>query len=216
MPDGLSPWERRHKNGTFKGKKLAFGQLIQLLPPEPVLKNLVGKFEERLWPGIFLGYQMGAGGKWRGVYTIAPLSDFRPPDTTKSAEEKMYDLPGRKGKQIRIFNLPDVYEYQDRPLTFPLADAYREAKTKVRAVHDAGEGEPEVQDEFEDKEYYVKKPAGAEVQGEAPKYDVQDLDGKPIDQILDEAMKEASTIFEPALEDQPKVTDKPPEPGRNK
>ena len=161
--------------------------------------------------GSSLAIKWALGGKWRGVYTIAPLSDFRPPDASKDAKEKMYDLPGRKGKQIRIFNLPDVYEYQDRPRTFPLADAYREAKTKVKFIHYVGEGDPEVQDEFEDKEDYAKKPADAEMQEYEQKDHVQDLDGKPIGQLLDEAMKEASTTFEPTLEDQPKADDKPPE-----
>ena len=64
-PNRQSAWAERHGKGKFTGMIIPFGALVDFLPPTPIRKKL-GKFELRLWPGIFLGYAMHVGGAWDG------------------------------------------------------------------------------------------------------------------------------------------------------
>ena len=72
----VSAWNKRHKQGHFKGEIIPFGALIDFRPPKPIL-NKFPKFEKRSLPGIFLGYHLMSGERWYGDYLVAPLSDFK-------------------------------------------------------------------------------------------------------------------------------------------
>ena len=89
-----SPWERRHKQGPFKGLKIPFGALIDFKPTpvgvQTLKKTTEGdvkdkperldpKFSPKAVPGVFLGYFVLPGGRWRGDYLAARLEDFQDP-----------------------------------------------------------------------------------------------------------------------------------------
>jgi len=74
--DKTSAWELRHEEGPFTGLKVPFGALCDFKPSPAVLKTKVGKFEPKAIPGVFLGYHLHPGGKWRGEYMVAPLREF--------------------------------------------------------------------------------------------------------------------------------------------
>ena len=78
MVEGDSAWNKRHKQGHFKGNIIPFGALIDFRPPKPILSKFP-KFDKRSLPGIFLGYHLMSGERWYGDYLVAPLTDFKEP-----------------------------------------------------------------------------------------------------------------------------------------
>eukprot|EP00971_Amphidinium_carterae_P192170 3812953-Amphidinium_carterae.1 len=72
--DGVSAWDRRHAS-EFKGKLIPFGALINF-KQVPVKEDKQMKFAPRSVPGLFLGYFVSSGQKWRGEYLCISLSDY--------------------------------------------------------------------------------------------------------------------------------------------
>ena len=85
MVEGDSAWNRRHKQGHFKGKIIPFRALVDFRPPKPIL-NMFPKFEKRSLPGVFLGYHLVSGERFYGDYLEAPLVDFQEPPTWGGSE----------------------------------------------------------------------------------------------------------------------------------
>ena len=67
-----SPWQKRHES-TFKGQLYPFGCLVDF-KPTPVKQEIERslKFAPKSEPGIFLGYHLHPGGRWRGEYLVLP------------------------------------------------------------------------------------------------------------------------------------------------
>ena len=78
--EGDSAWNKRHKQGHFKGYIIPFGALIEFRPPKPIL-CMFPKFEKRSLPEIFLGYHLMSGERFYGDYLVAPFVDFEEPPT---------------------------------------------------------------------------------------------------------------------------------------
>ena len=72
--EGLSPWESRFGGRKFEGLRIPFGALVDFRP-SPV-RGQQPKFSPKGVPGVFLGYVLLPGGKFKGDYIVAPLSDF--------------------------------------------------------------------------------------------------------------------------------------------
>ena len=73
---GRSPWNLR-KLREFKGTLIPFGAYINYIPPTTTkLAKLMTQFAGNIVPGLFLGYQIGYGGSWRGGYVTCPLEAF--------------------------------------------------------------------------------------------------------------------------------------------
>ena len=70
-----SPWWLLH-GSDFPGWVLPFGALIHYRPPAQVQKALP-KFAPRTIPGIFMGWHVEPGCKFRGDYYVLPISAFR-------------------------------------------------------------------------------------------------------------------------------------------
>ena len=96
--DGKTAWEKRHKKGKFKGKKVTFGAAIHFLAPKPLQKRLM-KWDSRAVPGIFLGYHLLPGGIWKDDYLVAPMSDFQ---KKKRGMNKQRKLPNYRVKEIVV------------------------------------------------------------------------------------------------------------------
>ena len=60
-----------------KGKRIPFGPLVDFMPRKKIEETHLGKFEQRVRPGIFLGHVLQPGGRWEGAYEVAPLSTFQ-------------------------------------------------------------------------------------------------------------------------------------------
>ena len=102
------------------------------MPHEKIKKKDLGKFEQRVWPGIFLGYVLQPGGHWEGAYEVAPLSDFRAADITEADDKDCLIMPGRKGMNVRRLRIREVYTKKDAKHVLPLAASRREAMTKFK------------------------------------------------------------------------------------
>ena len=61
--DGDSAWNKRHKQGHFKGDLFPFGSKVYFHPTPPKAKKQ-HKFEGKGKPGIFLRYFVKSGGHW--------------------------------------------------------------------------------------------------------------------------------------------------------
>ena len=70
--EGLSPWESRFGGHKFQGPKIPFGALVDF-KPSPV-RGGPPKFAPKAVPGIFLGWVLLPGGKWKGDFLAAQLS----------------------------------------------------------------------------------------------------------------------------------------------
>ena len=74
IADGDSAYNRRHKQGRFKGESVPFGALVDFMP-QPDFK--VVSMGAKTIPGVFIGYHVHAGGLWSGDYLVADLAPFR-------------------------------------------------------------------------------------------------------------------------------------------
>merc|ERR1712078_780423 len=70
-----SPWERRH-HSAFEGLRIPFGAAVRFKPPKSLAKRLP-KFGPNAVPGIFLGWHIHPGGRWKGEYLVAYWPDFQ-------------------------------------------------------------------------------------------------------------------------------------------
>ena len=55
---------------------IPFGAMIDF-KPSPTRSKPLSKFEPRAVPGIFIGYYLPAGGKWRGDYYAIEISSLQ-------------------------------------------------------------------------------------------------------------------------------------------
>eukprot|EP00971_Amphidinium_carterae_P349381 6490990-Amphidinium_carterae.1 len=72
--DGVSAWDRRHES-EFKGNLIPFEALINF-KQVPVKEDTQMKFAPRSVPGLFLGYFLSSGQRWKGEYLCISLSDY--------------------------------------------------------------------------------------------------------------------------------------------
>ena len=105
LRDGDSPWNARHGDGHFKGRKLPLGCLVDF-KPTPTAAKATLKFEPKAVPGIFLGYYLSPGGKWPGDYLVASLEaveDFRKESTGSLRVHRIKEVVVEKGAS---YNFP--------------------------------------------------------------------------------------------------------------
>jgi hypothetical protein len=74
--DDLTPYDSRHPTQKFVGVLAPFGCLIDF-KPSPVRGKIVSKFSARAVPGIFLGWHMSPGGRFKGDYLAITLEDLK-------------------------------------------------------------------------------------------------------------------------------------------
>eukprot|EP00971_Amphidinium_carterae_P094910 1877943-Amphidinium_carterae.2 len=100
--DGVSAWDRRHGE-EFKGKLIPFGAMVNF-KQTPVKEDKQMKFAPRSVPGLFLGYHLGTGQKWKGEYLCISLVDY---------ENESY----RSVQRIK-----EVVVFDDNEFKFPIAE----------------------------------------------------------------------------------------------
>jgi hypothetical protein len=74
MIDGDSCYNRRHKQGHFKGQQIPFGALVDFMPQPDTKVESIGS---KTFPGVFIGYHIHPGGLWSNDYLVAELSSFK-------------------------------------------------------------------------------------------------------------------------------------------
>ena len=71
--DDSSPWLLR-RGSHFPGKALPLGCGVFFLPAPTKYTN--SKSATKMSYGVLLGYRLAPGGRWKGEYVVADLSDF--------------------------------------------------------------------------------------------------------------------------------------------
>ena len=123
--DGKTSWERRHNGRKFKWPKFVFGEAVQFLPNKAFKKRLY-KFDQISVPGIFLGYHVLPGGRWKGDYLVFWTEDFK----------RLINTGGDEPRTIPIYRARDLKQaYPGRPAFFPLADRYETKKWALPTKH---------------------------------------------------------------------------------
>ena len=122
-PKGAETAYFRRFQENFPGKPLIPGQGVYFRPGKTNQK--VAKAHGRLRYGVFLGYRLRPGCKWRGEYRIIELSDFLHADLSENA-------PASKFKRMRE-HVTAVVREPSWGLHFPLRERY--LKNEIGRAH---------------------------------------------------------------------------------
>ena len=90
-----SAWEKRHNGEPFSGPKFPFGCLIDFKPTpvnDKTMENKQPKFSPNAVPGLFLGYFVSPGGRWRGDFLVTRLTDFKDPALKKVQVQRVKEV----------------------------------------------------------------------------------------------------------------------------
>ncbi len=96
--EGDSAWHRRLRKGHFGGKRIPFGARVTYLPEG----SKPAKFDRRMQDGIFAGWDLQPGGKWRGYYLVIPWSYLLDLDYSVT-----YPINPIRTVQTQVVELPD-------------------------------------------------------------------------------------------------------------
>jgi len=118
--DGKTPWERRFGD-PFTGLTVPFGAEVNYVPSD-ISPNPTQKLDQNTKPGVFLGYDLEVGHKWKGVYIVAALTEFINKDLRRDARAKDSKVRVEKVRIVRMppyikFPLKSQYEKANRSLT---------------------------------------------------------------------------------------------------
>ena len=83
--------------------------MVEYLPPSPKDQARIHQFGKKVFPGNFLGYELIAGGIWKGVILIGDLEDLEMLDASDIYPRRI------KLKEVSISQKDDEF-------TFPIAD----------------------------------------------------------------------------------------------
>ena len=102
------------------GLRIPVGALCDFKPFPAVLRTKVGKFEPKAIPGVFLGYHLHPGGRWRGEYMVAPLREFNgvPFD----------QLVGK----VSVHRIREVLFDPKKEVEYPVRAHYTEARRQIQ------------------------------------------------------------------------------------
>jgi hypothetical protein len=128
MSDGDSPWNRRFAKGHWKGPKIPFGCLVDFLPISP-LRSEKPKFGPNAVPGIFLGYVLSPGARWKGQFVVAALQEFHEVDF--SVDDWSRNVRTQVVMEVVLpFTEENVPEFR-----FPLRTRYEQARRTLSPTH---------------------------------------------------------------------------------
>ena len=138
---GISAYYKRFKK-HYNGKAFPFGCGV-FFKPAPTKYH-----QAKSWPamvyGIFLGYQIGPGGKRTGRYLVADLDDFVERDLSAEAASTDHNLYPQVTEQVELgdwgirFPLKSRYEWYNCTLEGRTASAW-----KAEEVAEGGTQEPD-------------------------------------------------------------------------
>ena len=102
LSDGKTPCERRFGQ-PFKGPIIPFGSLVEYHLTTAKDQSRIHQFGKKVFPGLFLGYALYAGGIWRVTYWLQTLRSWKRWAHRKSTQKnnaKEVIFPKEKGKFI--------------------------------------------------------------------------------------------------------------------
>ena len=87
LSDGKTPYERRFGE-PFKGPVIPFGSLVEYYPISAKDQSRIHQFGKKVLPGLFLGYDLYAGGMWKGDILVADLEELETMDASEIHSKK--------------------------------------------------------------------------------------------------------------------------------
>jgi len=115
---GDSSWNRRTKKGHFKGQVIPFGASVRYRVADR--KKHLGEFDVPAQEGVFVGYELHPGSKWKHEYLVVPLKVFE--------EDKAWQ--GDYG-MTQVIECREVLFDTANPVRFPLKEAYDKAAGEI-------------------------------------------------------------------------------------
>ena len=115
---GDSSFHRRHKTGHFRGLRVPFGAAVRYRVASR--KNYLGEFDVPAQEGLFLGWKLQPGSKWKWEYLVVDLKVF-------SDEGAWRDDYGC----AHVIVVREVIFDDTQPPRFPLKEAYDKAVGSV-------------------------------------------------------------------------------------
>ena len=127
---GDSAWNRRHKKGHFKGPIIRFGARVDFLPSPTTKQKESKKGRIKYAPasrvGVFLGYRIMCGGRWRGGFLVAELANFQQQDLSYFAKSSLKKVHVQKVRECEL-DLEDG-------ACFPLRKRYDECNRTLEGI----------------------------------------------------------------------------------
>ena len=103
LSDGKTPYERRFGQ-PFKGPIIPFGSLVECHPITAKDQSRIHHIGKNVFPGLFLGYALYAGGIWKGDVLFADLEELETMGASeiysKRLNTKEVIFPKEKGEFI--------------------------------------------------------------------------------------------------------------------
>ena len=88
LSDRKTPYERR-LGEPFKGPIIPFGSLVEYCPISAKGQSRIHQFGKKVFPGLFLGYALYAGGIWKGDVLVADLEELETMDASEIYSKKL-------------------------------------------------------------------------------------------------------------------------------
>ena len=102
LSDGKTPNERRFGQ-PFKGPIIPFGSLVEYHPKTAKDQSRIHQFGKKVFPGLFLGYALYAGGILKGGALIADLEELETMDASEIYSKKTQCERGDISQARRIY-----------------------------------------------------------------------------------------------------------------
>ena len=67
----------------FKGPIIPFGSLVEYYPISAKDQSRIHQFGKKVFPGLFLGYALYAGGIWKGDVLVADIEELETMDASE-------------------------------------------------------------------------------------------------------------------------------------
>ena len=88
LSGGKTPYERRFGQ-ALKGPIIPFGSLVEYHPKTAKDQSQIHQFGKIVFPGLFLGYALYAGGIWKGDALIAALEELETMDASEIHSKRL-------------------------------------------------------------------------------------------------------------------------------
>ena len=82
LSDGKTPIERRFGE-TLQGSVIPFGSMMEYHPISAKDQSRLHQFGKKVFPGIFFGHALHAGGIWRGDILVADIEELEKMDASE-------------------------------------------------------------------------------------------------------------------------------------
>ena len=102
LSDGKTPYERR-LGQPFKGHIIPFGSLVEYHPITAKDQSRIHQFGKKVFPGLFLGYALYAGGIWKGDVLIADLQELETMDASEIYSKGLRSDISQRKRRIYFF-----------------------------------------------------------------------------------------------------------------